>query len=410
MSIINSIFKTYRGLPKQIYILFMINVINALGAFVGPFMTLYLSDILKLSNKTTAVFVTASFCSALLGALIGGKLTDIFGSKKIMIIFQCLTVLCYITCIFISRSTIVSYFLILSRFFNSVVQPAVAALMANLTNTSNRKNAYSLLYLGTNIGFSIGPMIAGYLFEHYTNMIFVGNAIAVFISMIIVLFFIKNISKDKILEYKKFNDEESEKSGSLLKVLLKRPMLIAFCVLLLLYSFIYSQINYCIPLYAKSLFDNSSVIFGNIMVINGISVISLTTIIVAFTKKYSSIFNLSLSGIFYAIGFGMLYFVKIPIWFYFSTLIWTIGEVLNSTNSGVYVANHSPYSHRGRVLSLVPFLHSAGFALGPFLMNIFIDNSGVKNAWLLIFILSIAASFLTFLLSKAENILIAKSI
>ncbi len=395
-----NISKTYSGLPKQIYILFIINVINSLGAFVGPFMTLYLSDILKLDNKITAILLMASFICALIGSLIGGKLVDIFGSKKIMLIFQCATILCYITCSFISKSMAVSYFLILSRFFNSMVQPASSALTAKLTNSSNRKTAYSMLYLGSNIGFSVGPMIAGFLFEHYTNMIFIGNASANIISVIIVFLFIKNVSKHKPIEN---NEEEVYEKGGLLNVLIKRPTIIAFCFVLFIFSFIYSQINYCIPLHMKELFQNSSVIFGNMMVVNGVCVIALTTFLVTLTKNYSSIFNLSISGIFYALGFGVLYFAKMPMWFYTATIVWSIGEVLNTTNSGVYLANHAPASHRGRVLSLVPFINSAGFATGPVIMSIFLGNKDIKVGWILIFILSILASILTFMLYVFEK-------
>lgn len=34
--------------------------------------------------------------------------------------------------------------------------------------------------------------------------------------------------------------------------------------------------------------------------------------------------------------------------FLLSTLLWTVGEILQVTNASVYVANNSPISHRGR--------------------------------------------------------------
>lgn len=391
-----NIFKTYGGLPKQVYILFIINIINSIGAFVGPFMTLYLSNILKLDNDLTAIFVAASFIFALMGSLIGGKLVDKFGSKRVMIIFQLLTILCYIICSTMSRSMVVPYFLILSRFFNSMIQPATSALVANITDASNRKTAYSLLYLGVNVGFSIGPGIAGFLFEHFIIMLFIGNAIVNFISVIIVFIFIKAVPKNKVVESEEV--EESYEKKGLIRVLLNRPYIIVFCLIIFIFSFIYSQINYCMPIQMDALFDNSSVVFGNMMMINGACVIFLTTFIVVLTKNYSNIFNISISGIFYALGFGVLYFANTPVWFYATTIIWTIGEVLNTTNIGVYLANNSPASHRGRILALNPFINSAGSAIGPILMSKFIGLYDIKFAWVLICILSIVASIVTFIL------------
>ena len=43
--------------------------------------------------------------------------------------------------------------------------PAYDALLADLTNPDNRKGAYSLVYMGWNLGFAIGPAIAGMLFQ-----------------------------------------------------------------------------------------------------------------------------------------------------------------------------------------------------------------------------------------------------
>jgi MFS family permease len=40
-------------------------------------------------------------------------------------------------------------------------QPASTAMTTDLTNPRNRKAAFSLLYLGGNVGFAVGPLISG---------------------------------------------------------------------------------------------------------------------------------------------------------------------------------------------------------------------------------------------------------
>jgi len=37
------LFGVYRGLPKPLYTLFLVTVVNSVGIFVFPFMTLYLT-------------------------------------------------------------------------------------------------------------------------------------------------------------------------------------------------------------------------------------------------------------------------------------------------------------------------------------------------------------------------------
>lgn len=51
------------------------------------------------------------------GSLLGGKLSDHLGRKRIMLIFQALAALCLIPCAFLGESIIIVWLLILSSFF-----------------------------------------------------------------------------------------------------------------------------------------------------------------------------------------------------------------------------------------------------------------------------------------------------
>jgi MFS family permease len=398
-------FKVYRGLPFSIYILFIVRIINALGAFVGPFLTMFLSNKIGLSNDIIGIFIMLNSFSTVPGSLIGGKISDTFGRKNVLVIFQGLAAICYLPCAFLGKSIAIPYFLILSSFFNSIAQPAYGAMIADLTNTKNRNSAYSLLYLGNNLGFSIGPMIAGFLYIHYIKLMFIGNTIAVLISIFIIYIFIRETKPQEENEKETVNEYEKAEKGSLIKALLDRPLLLYFAFLSMIYSFVYAQYPFCIPLQIENLFSkaNYSVIYGKIMATNGITVILLTTIITKLTRKLSAIQNIALAGVFYGFGFGMMYFISSYQMFIVSTIIWTIGEILHTTNSGVYIANHTPMSHRGRFNAVIPLITGAGFSVGPAIMGIYIKNRRVIDAWPIVFAMAVAASILFYRLYIIEN-------
>lgn len=395
--------KVYKGLPISIYVLFFVKIINALGAFVGPFLTLFLSNKLGYNNAAIGTFIMLNSLSTVPGSLIGGKISDSFGRKNVLVVFQSLAALCYIPCAFFGKSLVIPYLLILSSFLNSVAQPAYGAMVADLTNIHNRKDAYSLLYLGNNLGFSIGPMIAGFLYAHYLKMLFIGNSIAVFISIFIIFAFVRETKPEKEDEEVNINKLEKSEEGSLLEALFKRPMLLSFALLSMVYSFVYAQYPFCIPLQVDSLFKNSSVIYGKIMAINGLTVILLTTIITRLTRRFSAIQNVAFAGIFYGFGFGMMYFIKSYNMLILATVIWTIGEIFQSTNSGAYIADHTPMSHRGRFNAVIPLITGAGFAMGPQIMGLYIKNRRVIDAWPIVFILSITAAVLFYVLYMVEK-------
>ena len=400
---LTKVIKSYSGLPRGIYILFIVRVINSMGSFVFPLLTLFLTDKLQLGVKEAGFFVSLSSFSYIPGGLLGGKLSDIIGRKKVMIIFQSITALLFIPCAFLGKSMVIPWLLILAGVSGGAVQPANSAMVADLTDSSNRKSAFSLLYLGINIGFSVGPIIAGFLYKKYFPLTFIGNAAAILISLFLVIKFVDETKPDSIEADYGPEGERAEK-GNIFSVLARKPAILAFALLSSVFSFAYSQSNFSIPLQLKELFgDKAPQLLSWIYFTNTIIVVTMTTLIISLTKKNKPLFNIAVSGVFFATGFGMMYFVKIYPLFIISTTIWTVGEILQATNSGVYIADHAPSSHRGRFNSVLSIITGVGSAIGPLIMGGYIQNLGVKYVWPLLFSVLVIASVLTYLLHLREN-------
>lgn len=397
----------YINLPKSIYILFFARMVNSMGAFVYPFLTIYLTKTLSLDEKKAGFIVMLAITAHVPGLILGGRLADWLGRKKILILFQGLAATCLILCAFLNNSFLIPRLLILSAFFLGAAQPASIAMTTDLTNPSNRKAAFSLLYLGNNIGFAVGPLIAGFLYNNYLIWIFLGDAATTFASLILVFLFVEETlpSKEKIEEsYQLENNHEKAERGNLWQVLRRRPSLLLFTLISLIYSFVYAQTTFSIPIQVIELFgDKGPKIFGVVMTTNALVVSCLTIIIISLTHKIKPALNVSLAGVLYAIGFGMIFFITGLPWLLFSTVIWSMGEILVTTNTNVYIANHTPISHRGRFNAVIPIVMGAGFALGPLISGDYIRKYGINNIWPAIFFLSIVAAVLMYFLYLGEK-------
>lgn len=394
--------KMYTKLPRSIIILFFVRIVNCLGNFVFPFLTMFLTEKMGMSTNKVGSFMMIAAMSGALGAIIGGKLADNIGRKKIIIFFQSMAAIMLIPCGFLGSSMLVPWFLIAAQFFAGAVQPANAAMVADLTDNKNRQQAFSLLYLGINIGVAIGPVVAGVLYKKYIQWIFWGDALTTLVSIILVAVLVKEgIHNDND---ENINENEKSETGSVVAVILKRPALLAFSLVSMIYSFIYAQSNFSLPLQVKNIYpEEGSVLFGSLMSVNAVVVVACTFIIIGLTRKNKPILNISIAGLFYAVGFGILYFVKGYSFLIVSTVIWTIGEILSATNQGVYIANNTPMSHRGRVNSVLPLISGAGNAIGPSIMGIYILNRGVRMAWPLVFVLALGATSLMYMLYLKEK-------
>jgi MFS family permease len=291
--------------------------------------------------------------------------------------------------------------------FGGAAQPANSAMVTDLTNKGNRKPAMSLLYLGINFGFAIGPTIAGFLYNNYTQLIFFGNAGSNLISIILIGLFIKETipSEEEIENSKSSNDDEAAEEDGVIMALIKRPTLLLFLVGRTINQLVYATIGFAIPIQMIRTFGDASgpQLFGYLMSFTGFVVITLTIPTIKVTGKIRPVVNIAIASVFYAVGLGMLRYVSSFWLFIVSGLIFTIGEILEVTNAGVYVANHSPMNHRGRFNAIIPLVTGLGSTFGPKIFGVYIDHFGLPSMWALCFVLAMISCAFMIWLRAFEN-------
>lgn len=405
MSTIKKEFTSYLKLPKRIYILFAARMVNSMGSFVLPFLTLFFTQKLSLSEDVAGTYFMISAVMALPGSMLGGKLSDQYGRKAGFVIFEGMAAVCLCLCAFIDKEWMICLLLILMNFFIAGAQPANNAMVADLTEGESRRTAFSMLYWGNNIGLAIGYSIAGFLFKNYTFILFLGNGIAAALSALLILLFMKDTKPDSnSMQEAVIPEMEKSEEGSLMKVILKRKSLIYFTLVSIMYSFVYSQFMFSLPIQLNEIFSSdSSAVYGVIMTVNALTIVCATFIVTKFTKKNKPILNIAIAGLFFGVGFGAIYFTRSYLLFYITAIIWSTGEILQSTNTVVYIAEHTPASHRGRVNAVIPMLSNAGYAIAPLLMGYFITGFGVRKVWILVFVLAIVASALMYYMYTKEK-------
>lgn len=310
------------------------------------------------------------------------------------------------------------YLLILSGIFLRMAVPAMDAIKMDVTRPENRQTSFSLIYLGMNIGVAFGQLIAGVLFAHHTKLLFFGDALTSIMALTLIGVAIKD-EKGKVVHR---NQQESKKmatakedptlskleqaqSGSLFSVLMKRPGLLCFCGICSVLSFMYAQSSFMLPLQLEKLYEveKGSYYFGRLMSLNAIIVVVLTPSILVWTKKNKAMVNIGLGAIGYTLGFGLFGFWTQPAGFVLGTILWTLGEILCSTNTGVYLANHSPVSHRARFQATYGILKSVGRTLSPLLMGQFLMQYSERQGWRVIGTIGIVMVIIIFMSAFREK-------
>lgn len=388
------------------YVLFMTTVVNGLGIFVFPFMALILTRRFGLSDKETGDIVFLTTVAYVPGTLLGGRLADRFGRKKVLMVSQFLCGAMFVPCGFVSNPYIIAGFIIVSVFFDGMTDPARTAMSMDCTTRENRQAAFSLIYLGHNLGFAGGQMIAGFLFASAPSWMFWGNAMAVGAALTLVGLFLPESKPNAEDEATSLRSDSTERAhtGGLVSALLSRPALLVFAFLTTFYGFSYAQHRFALPLQATELLgDAGARLYGFIMTMNAVLVLVFTTPVVAITRKYKPVYNVALAGLLYALGFGLLAWAGRPWMFFLSAFIWTLGEIVQATNESVYVSSHTPMSHRGRFNAVLPLISGLGFSVSTPIAGRISHSAGIPALWLVVAASAVLASAGIGFLGRAES-------
>jgi MFS family permease len=256
--------------------------------------------------------------------------------------------------------------------------------MTDVTNPENRQVSFSFNYLGHNMGFAIGPIVAGFLFYRAPNWIFFGNAIVSTISIIFVAFMVPESKPDQKAIEDSYETDSLERGhrGGLIKALMSRPRIVALALCITFFSFAYSQSLFALPLYTTQLFGEAgATLYGSMMSLNAIVVVVSNAFIVMALRKYHPLRNIALAGLLYAIGFSFLGLAKAPMWLYLLAVIFTLGEVIDATNSHYYIANNTPISHRARFSAILPVIMGFGHGIAPLVGGQISTRFGLQYVW-----------------------------
>ncbi|ERI93305.1 transporter, major facilitator family protein [Clostridiales bacterium oral taxon 876 str. F0540] len=405
MNIISKLLKPYKNLPMSVYVIFFASIINNLGNFVAPFLTMFLTYSIGMKVETVGVIVAVNSFVGLVASAHGGKLIDVMGRKKIFIIFRTTSAVALLLCAFTRNPIILTALLILSNFLGGYSLPVYSTIITDITEGEQRNTAFSLQYMALNIGFSVGPLLAGFLYNNYLFWLFLGDAATTFISVILVALFIPETMPDRQkISSSKNNKLEQAEEGSLLQALIKRPTLVLFSFIIILYFIVFSQFNFGLSLQVSEVFKNkSAAVFGSLMTVNAVLCSIIPMFLTALTGKIKASLSMVVGGILYAVGFEMIFFINGYFLFVLSAMIWTMGEILISTNTNVYIADHTPASHRGRFNSIFPIIRKLGFMVGPIIAGLYVKYTNIRNLWLFLGVLSIIGAVMMYRLHLIDN-------
>jgi len=390
--------KQYRGLPRQVYIICFARIVTSMGAFIFSMNSLLMTTVLGLSEVATGyVMVLLAVCD-IVGALIGGRLSDYYGRKKTILAAMTVETVALILGGIYVRKLIVIFFEAVTLTCFAMFFPVIGAMITDKTGEGKREESFSLLFLCINVGYSVGQSIAGAIFYNYTEWIFWGMGIATVITMILLGLFVRDeyvpICKRTGIPGENGNDVSAEagrslNGRSLVSLILKDRPLVLFLIASVFFGYAYTQVSYMMPLQYSGFFgaEAGSKWVAKLWIVNSVFCIVWSPVILKLTKNRNEFLVITWTAVLFAIGMGGFALIKemSSAWLiYVLTPVWTAGEVIMSVHNSILLGSRAEEEYRARFQSLYEFTHGAGRMIGPVTMGYFLVSHSYNMGWILV--------------------------
>lgn len=385
----------YLNLPRSVYLLCLGTLINRAGTFIVPFLALYMKDSMGVSETFAAMAMGAFGAGAAVAMVVGGFLADRIGRRPVIVIamFGGAAVL-----ILMSRVHDPELFLgcvFLLSLVADMYRPAVSAMLSDLVPPQDRPRAYSLMYISINLGFAIGPALAGFIAERASfAWLFWGDAATTAIYGLIVML---AIGETRPVVDRKAREANGAAGGAepgvLASVLLilRDRVFIRFCLACMLVALVFTQMLSSFPLYAGSL-GVSKQSFGLIIALNGAMIVALQMPMSVWLVRFDRAKVLVVSAVLHAIGFGMFGLVSSEWAFAAAVAVWTIGEICQVPTLMPIVADLAPVHMRARYMGAFALSFALAQMIGGPLGGWTLEHLGGQVLWAGTFVVGLASA------------------
>src|SRR5512147_926717 len=168
------------GLPPTYWLIWVGTLINRLGGFVIPFLTLYLTAQRSIPVSQAALMVSFFGAGSFISQLTGGELTDRLGRRPVMLMSFFIAPVFMVLLGLARDLLLISIATFIVGFFTDLYRPAVGATIADLVPPEARPRAYGYLYWAINLGAAVAPVLAGLLAHRNYLWLFIGDAVTTF--------------------------------------------------------------------------------------------------------------------------------------------------------------------------------------------------------------------------------------
>ena len=347
----------YTGLSAEVWVIAIALFINRCGTMVLPFMALYLTKEIGISESSAGRLISVYGLGAIAGSYLGGRLTKRSGAIRIQTLALFLSVPVFLVVPLGKSWGQIAAAIFCLSLVSEAVRPASATAVAHYSQPENRMRAFALQRLAANLGFSFGPAIGGVLANINYVLLFVVDALTTLAAACLMLGYFK------MTRTSQENDDRSDANTE------RSPLVdtgfLAFLGLVLLTNLVFFQFHSTYPLYLRDHFTLSEPQIGLMFAVNTGVIVVFEMLLIDCARRWRLLPTIGWGSLLICLGFAMLPFGTTGAYCVLCMVVLTIGEMLSFPLANGYVANRGEHGNQAMYLSWYMITFSIAAVLGP---------------------------------------------
>jgi len=388
-----------RGLPGDVWIIFATTLVNRVGTMVLPFLVLYLAQGLGYSARRAGFAISVYGVGGLVGAPIGGRLSDRLGPLRVMQFSLVLSGAILFVVPLVRSLPVVFSLILLWAIMTEAVRPASLAAITSATPGAQRKAAIALDRLAINLGMSVGPAVGGFLATVSFTLLFIVDGVTSIASALLLTV---------LLSKRPLPIEVERVAGAIPgKVVRRNRQMLIFLLAMFLIGIVFFQMDAALPLYLVRELGFRPSFFGLLFVVNTVLIIFLEVPLNLATSRWPHRHVLVLGALLLASGFGALAFATAAHTIVLTVVVWTFGEMILLPASAAYVADLAPTDRRGDYIGAYYVAFGLALATGPWMGTLFMERFGALRLWVAVFGAGVSSACLMAIVADRKPTVVA---
>nr|WP_017317259.1 MFS transporter [Mastigocladopsis repens] len=375
-------------LNPQVWILAIGRFLSELGTgFTLFYAPIFFVNKIGLSATSVGLALGSASVSGILGRILSGVLSDApqIGRRRTLLLSAAISAIGSL--VLAATSDFVNLVIgnVICGLGLGLYWPANESVVADVTPTENRREAYALTRLFDNLGLGMGIVLGGVLIAttgSYRSL-FIIDAVS-----FIVFFAVVYVAIQETCQPKKIRQEVTSQTASWITALRNAPFRV-YVVINIIFTTYVSQLHSTLPIYFKNFVQvgesakgftetTISALFAWHLVITSLGQLPIARVLRRFT--HSQVFTVS--AVLWGVGFSLIWMTGVAsshqlVWASLALGVFALAIASYTPSASSLVTDLAPESQRGVYFSISSLCWAAGYFIGPPLGGWVLDQARI---------------------------------